>query len=577
MGPSLGLSTTKKQFPQELLDFNMARQRFSKRMDALLNNTSYDQEPSLGTAFLNAFSSLFAPQKPTDHLRWAIYLIGHGGQEKKGIRYEILNEVIELQQTIEDDQEKLAKELDALFIEKRKLERIKNARLLQQLVQKRERRINELKKNIESDTERLNVLLRSEKKTENVEPSLASLSLAEFKTFLSYLSHTINTTVFAYMTCFAAGSNLYKVYQHDQERNIIDNYPFVIGSAGISAGITEAPGVTDFDNYPPEETAKDIRNYKKPMVKAIANYDLFFSLCEKDAPVDWAQAFNAIFAYTKFPKDNLPLVKFPGTPWFMVPALKDEIVSLSSVIAATREPHEELVLENQKAILVYAPEIPFSIRYAPRISAGKIKEVPVYISMIPGYAHHAFTSIYAPEYEASRVLKSFFSYPEEQDEKIFSIDNLEVTNDILPEIRQKTITLQNVFCINHAQTLGLANMFASRAGSDNMVCFSLNGQAYGWKWPQDGDILFSAHAPEKIDPRYEGLIYIALGGSRKYKVKTRQEKSYTPAKTEFTPAKRELIKKVLEKKIEEMQQKTPQPKQSTRMKKSYTNKKITTA
>lgn len=110
-----------------------------------------------------------------------------------------------------------------------------------------------------------------------------------------------------------------------------------------------------------------------------------------------------------------------------------------------------------------------------------------------------------------------------------------------------------------------------------MVCFSLNGQAYGWKWPQDGDILFSAHAPEKIDPRYEGLIYIALGGSRKYKVKTRQEKSYTPAKTEFTPAKRELIKKVLEKKIEEMQQKTPQPKQSTRMKKSYTNKKITTA
>ncbi len=573
MGTALGLSITKGPFPPALLDVSLAWQRLEKRFNDFISGI---QGNDLGAAFLKIVDALFTKTTTqTPAPRWAIYLIGHGEQEKKEISYEKINEVIELQKTIEDDQEDLSKELDTLYKEKSKTAQREISLPLEKSIQKREKKISTLKQKIQRTTQQLNDILRTEQKVENVQPSLASLSLAEFKTFLAYLSKKIDTTVFAYMTCFSAASNLYKLYQRDQEQHIIEQYPFVIGSAGVAAGLTDAPAISDFDNYPPQETSKDILQYKNQTVRAIANYDLFFSLCEKDEPVDWETAFNAIFDYTKFPKGNLPLVKFPGTEWFTVPALDDAIVSLSKVMAATREPHEEFLLENQKAILVYATEIPFSIRYAPRKAAGKVKKAPVYVSMIPGDVHHALTDIEAPDYEASRVLKSFFGFPEAQEEKIFSLDNLQVTNDILPDINQKIITLQNVFCINNAKTSGLGNMFSSRPANGNMICFTLNGMAYGWAWPSGGELLFSAQPPERIDQRYESLIHLSLAGSIRYRVRRGEEKSYTPGKEEFTPAQRELLKKVIEKKIEEIKQQTPQPKQSTRIKKSYPNKKTT--
>ncbi|PKN03419.1 hypothetical protein CVU75_02355 [Candidatus Dependentiae bacterium HGW-Dependentiae-1] len=577
MGGALGLSTTKGPFPTTLLDVSRAWQRLEKRFNSFTSGT---QENDLGAAFLKTVDTLFEKSDTQATAgRWAIYLIGHGEQEKEEIRYEKRYEIYELKKTLEDNQEDLAKELDTLYKEKSKTAQRKISQPLQKSIQKREKKISTLKQKIQRTTQRLNDILRTEEKVQKLQPFLASLSIAEFKTLLTYLSKKIDTTVFAYMTCFSAGSNLYKVYQHDQEQHIIDQYPFVIGSAGVAAGITYAPEVSDFDNYPPEETAKDILQYKNPTVRAIANYDLFFSLCEKDEPVDWAKAFNAIFAYTKFPASNLPLVKFPGTEWFTVPALEDTVISLSKVLAATREPDNALVLKNQKALLVYAPEIPFDIQYAPRIAAGKTKEAPVYVSMIPGYAHHALTNIHAPDYEASRVLKSFFGFPDAQNEKIFSIDSLQVTNDIFPTIPDKTITLYDVYCINHAKTLRLGNLFSSNPQSGNMIFFTLNDTAYGWTWPSEGDILFSAQPPENIDQRYVGFIHFALEDSARYRILSSksQEKSYTPAKEEFTPAKRELLKKVIEKQIEEIRQQNPTPQQSMKMKKQHKQKKVRSA
>lgn len=552
-GDSLGLTSTKKSIAPTLTNPVHAWQRFQARMDALFQGSA---QQNLGAAFLTLFPTLFTTPGQTTPQRWALYLIGHGQQEKKEIRYEQLDTVYSLKNSLADVQENLTKEQDALYKAKSKQTTAKQSLVHQKSIQKHEANIQILKQKMQRHTDRLNELLKKEEKVETTQPTLASLSIPEFKTFLKQLQK-INTTVFAYMTCFAAGSTQYKLYQHDQEQHVIDQYPFVIGSAGVAAATTISPAVSDFDNYPPEETIADIRQYKNPNVRAIADYNLFFSLCEKDESVDWPTAFNAIFAYTKFPKYNLPLVKFPGTHWFSVPALDDVIISLSKVMAATREPHNQLVLENQKAILVYAPEIPFAIRYAPRKVANKIKDVPTFVSMLPGYAHHALTTLYAPEYEASRVLKSFFEFPDAQDEKIFSIEKIEVSNDIFPNNPNKIITLYDVFCINHAQTIGLGNMFSARPKNGNLLCCTLDGTAYGWAWPSEGDILFSAHPPQTIDPRYIGLLHLSLGGSTRYRTVgyTSAGKSYTPTKEEFTPAKRELLKKIIEKKLEEIKQK----------------------
>ncbi len=574
-GENLGLSIKRETISHELTDVFLTWDRLKNRLKKnwlrglpVIGRFTAKEKP-LGQVFLELFNPIFDMKRINQMrtegkpLRWTLFLNGHGEQEKEGIKWANRREEGEargLIENLENWQEGLSKLLNEryeLTVKRNALvdqrERLQKRPFFEQAyldasiklhdtqIEYKDEYISSYNNSINQTTQLLNDLINKQKKVKKVEGFIASFSIPEFKTLLGYLSKKIDTSVFAYISCFVAGSNLYKTYQRDQESQLVEKHPFVIGMAGVTAGPSSAPGVNDVENYPPDETEKDIEQYKSAGVTSASDIESFFSMCEKDEPVDWAKAFEGIFAYSKFPTENMPLVKFPGTEWFMVPALKEEVLQIGKVMAATRDPKKKLVLADQKAILLYAPEIPFSIGYAKRmIDKDKVRQEPLVVSMIPGNACHLLKDIDASEYEASRVLMSFFGYPDVLSEKFFFIHSIHATNDVLSTLPRVSSVLSDVFCINHAQldTSAIKKIFSGAIPtSSNVICFTLEDVAYGWVWPSEGRINFSGNTPIKIDAGYTKVLRSYL------------DKKY-PKSEGFSPEKRETLIKVLKKRLE---------------------------
>ncbi len=327
---------------------------------------------------------------------------------------------------------------------------------------------------------------------------IAALEIPEFKKLLNYFTKKVPVSVFAYTSCYAAGSNLYETYIKDIKTGYVEQHPFVIALAGISESKVTA-GSQDFG--------------------------AFFAECEKrNKTINWAEALEDLFQFSLQPKENTPLIKFPGTEWFNVPDIKEFALSIGKVLAATRE--KPILLEQQKLILLYAPDIPFSLMY--RQSPRSADDCPIVVSMIPGDACHVFSSILAQSYNASSLFKSFLSYPDIPDEKVFFIKKLVVANDL--EEGRPVVTLSNVLCMHRGQDADLTKSFFGfkNPSSDSaIICFTYKGKAYGWQRKS----LKEGFKLEEINPNYAGRASAYL-------------QKYIPSGESFTPAIKGRLKDV---------------------------------
>jgi len=341
------------------------------------------------------------------------------------------------------------------------------------------------------------------------EAMTAEMTIPEFKKLLTYFSEKLPVSVFAYLSCFSAGSNLSKTYNSDAQTNFAEKHPFVIATAGISESAAFVP------------------------MSLVGNTNItkFFEICEKggNETIDWGEALATLFGSRNFPKENAPLIKFPGTEWFNVPNIKDVALSIGKVLAATRE--KSLPLQDQKLILLYAPDIPFTLEYSKSPSSNK---PPIPVSMIPGDACHTFAEISAESYEAGSILQSFFSYPDIPNEKAFFIKTLLAKNDFEKEHIDKPATLSNVLCIHRTgmKEDALTSLgFQNPSSGNNIVCFTCNGKAYGWLSSEN----YKHPKLKAINPNYADVVLEYL-------------KKYAPSEESFTPEKKEPLKEILKKK-----------------------------
>jgi len=524
LGDKLGL-LIENTIPKELTDSALVWARCENRLKNKLAQ-------SLGEALLKDIEKIFVVKKDSQQ-HWAIYLMGHGvpprvraiptkefEDKRRVIRGEIQQLQMDIKRSVEDTEQK------------------------------------KLKVAQEQKKEELNrLLLQGEDKTRQVLgkiPEVAGFTIPEFKQLLNYFSVKLPVSVFAYLTCYGGGSNLYQVYAKEQKDNFLEKHPFVTCTAGFYE--SHLSNFFDVWFFPPYENETSIAVYKSSnYVKesAIVNYDTFFQEVEKSSqPIDWNKALDAIFQFSSF-GENTPLIKFPGTEWFTMPDFKN-VLSIGKVKAGTRAPDKPLKVSQEKQIiLLYAKTIPFPMVYLE-------KAKPNFVSMVPGNAYHKLQAIEAPGRPCSSILDSFFLYHAElQQQKVFFIKKIIAKNDIFRDKAGSDIELSNVFCINFAGAAqffsvfrplfpeaGIYSSITSLSGFSNfnVVYFTYEGKAYGWLWPHGGDKPdFAGKEPEEVGA------YYALILQQQY-----LDKQFPATEEGFTPSSREELERVQEKKYREI-------------------------
>jgi hypothetical protein len=529
LGDKLGLRI-EKTIPKELTDSALALARHKNRL-------KNEQKQSLGEALLKDIEKIFL--SPIDlQQHWAIYLAGHGLQ--LFARLILSKEFEDKRRVVMDEIQQLQMNID------RSIEDTEQKKLKVAQEQKKDA-LNRLLIQGEAEARKMGINRQT----------VAGFSIDEFKQLLKYFSVKLPVSVFAYSTCFGGGSNLYKVYDKEQKDNFLEKHPFVICTAGFSERSTTS--IWGYPTFPPYETGLDVSALSSfyegsTFVKTVSGgggLDTFFQEVEKSGqPINWNKALEGVFKFSVNPEDNIPLIKFPGTEWFTMLDLKN-VLSIWKVKAGTRAPDKPLEVSPEKQIiLLYAQTIPFPLVYWENAKHN-------FVSMVPGNAWHRLQAVEAELSSMVNIISSFFFYYSElQQQKIFFIKKIIARNDIFRNKADSVIELSNVFCINFAgSSLAFTSIFPEagisprvRSGS-NVVCFTYEGKAYGWRWPHAGvQPDFAVKEPKEVVLNYAEILQKDLN------------EQYPATEEGFTPSSREELERVLKqehreeikKKIEEM-------------------------
>jgi hypothetical protein len=243
---------------------------------------------------------------------------------------------------------------------------------------------------------------------------IVGLTLADFKLFLTFLTNKINTRLFVYLSCYAAGYNTKIIYE-EFGKVLQQTYPFTIITQALGdVSTTNAPSALKFDLFFNEITAPEIIDYEKAMD----------ALNTKEALNREDQEYYE--QYSVAPRENLswenvPQIKYPGLSWFSPMTNRRNAVSIGSILAKTRGANRPLDIAtffgkntDPRALLIYAADIPFEIK----INSLRFDAI---ISMIPGDAIHKFEKISSTTKTIDEITGTFLKLNRLEPLKLFFI------------------------------------------------------------------------------------------------------------------------------------------------------------
>ncbi|MDR3646351.1 MAG: hypothetical protein P4L22_02295 [Candidatus Babeliales bacterium] len=264
--------------------------------------------------------------------------------------------------------------------------------------------------------------------------SIVDVSITNFKKFLEFLDTKINTKLFVYTSCYAAGLNTELIYK-DSKSPLQKKYSFAI----VTEALTDAPTSGRGFNL-------DLTNDKSNIsYSGKIDFSEFLNKATSSEKIDFIDIIEPIFKDAKITDktknlNEIPQIKLPGLEWFSVMNSREEIVSIGNILAKSRNPNNPLdVVKFFKTtplvILLYAPTIPFELIIP--------KDITI-ISMIPDNVMHSIKKITLNNYD----ILDFFN------NQLYSIENLEATkgfwieeiNGIFKELSntQEPIIIKNV-------------------------------------------------------------------------------------------------------------------------------------
>ncbi len=263
----------------------------------------------------------------------------------------------------------------------------------------------------------------------NINRSIVSLKLDDFKKFLSFLETKLFMRVLTYDSCYAAGVNAEYIYK-DAERGITKTYPFPIITMALLDAVT-------FSIWPKVSVEQG-----KPKLLRLLNFDSFFEKMVQPSLQDYDDMVAPIVyspsQYLKKQKylTNMPQIKLPGLPWFSVLDSVNKTVAIGSILAKARTNPLDISSFFKKqgkegeplAILLYTHDIPFEL-------ITNTNGMPKIVSMIPGNAIHHIEKIISSKHSMQDIIKSFdLATGSTGPEKLFFIDTISSNLDIYSSV-----------------------------------------------------------------------------------------------------------------------------------------------
>lgn len=257
--------------------------------------------------------------------------------------------------------------------------------------------------------------------------SIAGLSLRTFQEVLNFFETKIYCRFFAYDSCYAAGVNTERIYQ-DNRTNITKTFSFPI----VTYALTD---VTTSTRLPCVEE----KNGELVLDCETVDFKAFFRAITNRGEIDYREAVKSI--YFEINPSNEPQLKLPGTEWFSVMAVNDNVISIGAIQAKTRDAEHALDVtkffkRDPKSILLYAQDIPFELV----INSKRLEAV---VSMIPGDANHKIRKISSSNMSARSIVSKFMSLTNLAPRKLFFIE----------VVSGQDREFKNVVILNHRMNL----------------------------------------------------------------------------------------------------------------------------
>ncbi|MCX5925555.1 MAG: ankyrin repeat domain-containing protein [Candidatus Dependentiae bacterium] len=247
--------------------------------------------------------------------------------------------------------------------------------------------------------------------------SIAGLSFSEFKNFLHFLK-TIETKLFIYISCYAAGFNASQVYGDLKYSFDIDYKKPAAAANGSTAADSANAKESDIQTYPFTIITGAITD--APVIVTVEknlNYKEFINALN-EKPNNYFALLSYLFPHIKddtqtFIQNSIPQMRPANSPaWFAItdvnPAnsrhkktslINDQVIRIGKVMASTRT--QPLIIKKYmgtdqqmyepKAILLATETIPFDIEID-----SSITQVPPFISLLPGDAQHTLKRVKYP-------------------------------------------------------------------------------------------------------------------------------------------------------------------------------------
>lgn len=231
--------------------------------------------------------------------------------------------------------------------------------------------------------------------------TIATLSFNQFEQLLNFLNSKINTKLFVYESCYAAGKNAQEIYKESM-RGVGATYPFPIVTLALTDDVTYStiPGALPEERF--QESDIDFVN-RHTKLEIIKNFAEFVRVAEQDN-IDYKALVNSIKDKKKGSGYfNLAQIRMPGLGWFTALDFDKETAVIGKAMARSRTaplPIKQFFKRDPRALLLEARNIPFEI-----VADGtKLKFI---ISMIPGNAIHKIKKISSPVAWLPSLMKYF--------------------------------------------------------------------------------------------------------------------------------------------------------------------------
>jgi hypothetical protein len=231
--------------------------------------------------------------------------------------------------------------------------------------------------------------------------SIVGLPLEKFKQCLEFFDTKINTKLFFYISCYAAGMNAKTIYENNTT-GMADTYPFTIIMQALTD--TKVSGVQSGIDIENGILGVDLRNEYIDFVQMVTTPDV----------IDYHALVEPFMLDVPEAKlKSLCQIKFPGLPWFSV-IESDKVVSIGSIMAKTRTTPLDIAQFFKKGgipasplgILLYTQHVPFTL-VVNTTDAGR-HYVPAFVSMIAGDAVHHIKKISSTNNTTDDIVNAFY-------------------------------------------------------------------------------------------------------------------------------------------------------------------------